>query len=182
MGARYGPLVIEYSHEEAIAGTGGALRLAADRFDADPLLVLNGDSCCEVDLQELWARHRRRAPTATMVVTQVSDAARFGSVEMDAEHRVRAFREKTGEPRAGWINAGIYVVGREPLLAIDAGRAVSLESEVLPAWIASGLDAFPTRGGFLDIGTPQSYAGAEQDLCEMTFRSDASLRAYGVAP
>ncbi len=181
IGDRYGALALEYSHEDEIAGTGGALRLAADRFDADPVLVLNGDSYCEVDLRELWARHQQRGPAATMVVAEVPDAGRFGRVEMDAEHAVRAFREKTGEPSPGWINAGIYVVGRAQLRAIDTGRAVSLESEVLPAWIAKGLDAFPTRGGFLDIGTPRSYAAAEEELRAMTSRSNASLRAYGVA-
>lgn len=181
MGERYGALTIEYSHEDAIAGTGGALRLAASRIDDDPLLVLNGDSFCEVDLQAVWARHLQRAPAATMVVTEVPDAARFGRVEIDAEQRVRAFREKTGAAQPGCINAGIYVVGRERLLAIDAGRAVSLESEILPGWLASGLDAFPAHGCFLDIGTPRSYAAAQGELRAWTSRSDASLRAYGVA-
>jgi len=181
MGDCYGALAIAYSHEDTVAGTGGALRLAAERFDADPLLVLNGDSCCEVELEALWARHQERAPAATMVVTEVPDTARFGRVELDGAQRVRAFREKTGEAHPGWINAGIYVVGRERLMAIDTGRAVSLESEVLPGWIPDGLDAFPARGGFLDIGTPRSYATAAEDLRAMTFRSDGSLRADGVA-
>ncbi len=164
IGDRHGELIVEYSQEDAIAGTGGALRLAATRVDADPLLVLNGDSYCEVDLEQLVSRHRASDASATMVVTAVDDAARFGRVEFDDDLCVQGFREKTGAPDAGWINAGIYVVARDLLLAIDADRVVSLESEVLPRWVARGLQAFPVRGCFLDIGTPRSYVAAAGEL------------------
>jgi NDP-sugar pyrophosphorylase family protein len=164
VGERYGEVAIAYSHETVVAGTGGALRLAASRVDDDAVLVLNGDSWCDVDLAAVWARQHAGDAVATMVVTEVADARRFGRVEFDAAGRVTAFREKDGDPRPGWVNAGIYVARRELLLAIDACRPVSLEAEVLPAWIPRGLQAFAARGTFFDIGTPRAYAAAGGEL------------------
>jgi NDP-sugar pyrophosphorylase family protein len=160
VGDRHRGVPIAYSHEPSPAGTGGALRLMAAATSDDPVLVLNGDSYCEVDLAALWARHRARGAAATMVVAEVADTARYGRVDLGADGRVAGFREKGPERRPGWINAGLYVVARARLLAVPAGRPVALEAEVLPAWVAAGLDAFPTRGCFFDIGTPRDYAGA----------------------
>ena len=123
-------------------------------------MILNGDSFCEVDLEAVWAWHESRASAATMVVTQVSDTARFGRVELDAEQRVRAFREKTGDTRPGWINAGLYLLDRTLIEAIPAGRAVSLERECFMDWVDEGFWTHPTRAPFIDIGTPESYRNA----------------------
>jgi NDP-sugar pyrophosphorylase family protein len=170
VGACYRGLEVVYSHEESVAGTGGALALAAQVVDADPLLVLNGDSYCEVDLGALWSAHRTRGADATMVVTEVADTSGFGRVELDGDGRVRGFHEKAPGRRPGWINAGVYVIARARLLAVPSGRPVSLETELLPAWICGGLGAFQVRGCFFDIGTPDRYAGAA-----------ARLEAQGIA-
>lgn len=160
LGSRYGRLALGYSEELVPLGTGGALRLAAVRDDGtEPVLVLNGDSFCDVDLGALWARHHTRGAAATMVVTEVPDAERFGTVRVDTDGRVAAFAEKGARGRA-LVNAGIYVIARPHLLAIPAGRAVSLEREVLPRWVGHGFFAHPTAGRFLDIGTPPAYARA----------------------
>jgi NDP-sugar pyrophosphorylase family protein len=45
---------------------------------------------------------------------------------------------------------------------ITPGRAVSLEKDVFPELIGNGLYAFKGGGAFLDIGTPESYAEAEE--------------------
>lgn len=70
------------------------------------------------------------------------------------------FAEKQEGAGAGWIKPGIYLFLRSRLAAIEAGRASSLERDVLPGWIATGLRAHRTYGRFIDIGTPGSYAEA----------------------
>jgi NDP-sugar pyrophosphorylase family protein len=60
------------------------------------------------------------------------------------------------------MSAGIYLLQRAVLEGIPTGRPVSIEKEVFPAWIGHGLNAFRTTGKFLDIGTPESYAVAQQ--------------------
>jgi NDP-sugar pyrophosphorylase family protein len=76
---------------------------------------------------------------------------------------VVAFKEKSGGNEPGWINAGIYLVEREFLSSIPADWVVSLEKDVFPAWIGRGLFGYPCAGcRFIDIGVPESYAGAER--------------------
>jgi len=160
-GDAYGPLRLRYSQEPAPLGTAGALRLALPLLESDPVLVLNGDSYCQADLAAFLDWHQGHAASATLVLTRVADVSRFGSVEIDADGRVLRFQEKAGVSRPGWINAGIYAVSRPLLLKVPAGTAVSLEREVFPAWIGQGLYGHAQGGRFLDIGTPESYAAAQ---------------------
>lgn len=160
LGAAYGPVRIAYSRESEPLGTGGAIALAAPLLAAPACMVMNGDSFCDVDFAAAWARHRERAAEASVVVVEVPDASRYGRVELGADDRVVRFAEKQDDGRPGWINAGIYLLSRARLASIERGRPLSLEREVLPGWVAQGLFAFRTRGRFIDIGTPGSYAEA----------------------
>jgi NDP-sugar pyrophosphorylase family protein len=163
-GSRYGDLALSYSHEETPLGTGGALRLALPRLDAELALVLNGDSYVDCSLAEFHAWHREHGFAGSLVLTWVEDAARFGTVDVGATGRIQAFREKQGLSRPGWINAGIYLLPRQLLEALPADRRVSLEREAFPAWLLGGLGGCARRAAFLDVGTPESLAQAEAFL------------------
>jgi histidinol-phosphate phosphatase family protein len=160
-GPAYGRMRVHYSRELTPLGTGGALRAAMPRIKTDSVLVMNGDSFCEVDLHALAAAHQTRRAEATIVLTEVPDTQRFGRVQIDGGGHVLGFEEKGTHSGPGWINAGVYLLDRRLLETIPADRAVSLEKEVFPAWIGRGLYGHPVRGRFLDIGTPQSFAAAE---------------------
>jgi D-glycero-alpha-D-manno-heptose 1-phosphate guanylyltransferase len=161
LGSSFGSLEILYSHEERPLGTAGALRNAEVLFGTEPILVMNGDSYCDVDLRSFFEWHSKKNPVASLVLSQVPDAARFGSVVTDEEGRVTRFIEK-GQDGPGWINAGIYFVTRRLIESIPPMQTVSLERQVFPKWVGQGLYAYKTTGGFLDIGTPGSYAEAEK--------------------
>ncbi len=161
LGPSYGSLSLSYSHEEQPLGTAGAVRNAGHLFDTDPILVMNGDSSCNADLGRFLLRYLKKKSAAGLVLTRVPDAGRFGLVETDKEGRVSRFVEK-GRHGPGWINAGIYLLTRELVLSIPTGRPVSLEHEMFPAWIPGGIYGYKTRGRFLDIGTPETYARAHE--------------------
>lgn len=162
LGERYGSLRLSYSREASPLGTGGALRLAVPMLRSDPVLAMNGDSFCHADLNDFCRWHRARGARGTLLLTEVPDTRRYGRVQVDAHGRVRRFEEKGDAAGPGRINAGIYLLTQEVLRAIPTDTAVSLEREVLPAWIGRGLYAYPGNGAFLDIGTPEAYARAEQ--------------------
>jgi D-glycero-alpha-D-manno-heptose 1-phosphate guanylyltransferase len=165
LGPRFGRLAIEYSRESRPLGTGGALRLAVVRMGLRaPLLAMNGDTWFPVALDRLVGFHRTQRPAATMAIARVEDSARFGAVRI-AGTRVAGFTEK-GEPGAGWINGGIYVLGKGAVDALEcAPEAFSLEREVLPALAAAGkLAAYRSRSRFIDIGIPEDYARARRLL------------------
>jgi NDP-sugar pyrophosphorylase family protein len=162
LGSEHGGMALDYFEERSPLGTGGSLRLALPHLDSPTILLLNGDSYCGLDLAAFAASHRDRGAGASLALIRVDDAGRYGRVRTSGG-RVTAFAEKQAPGRPGWINAGVYLIERRLAEAIPAGRPVSLERELLPVWVAqSHVFAHRAMGPFLDIGTPESYAAAEE--------------------
>lgn len=162
-GEGYGGLHLVYSQEPWPLGTGGALRRALPLFDADVVLVMNGDSYCEAALSGFWEGYRGRATTGALVLTRVWDASPYGRVVLRGD-RVVGFEEKRADGGPGWVNAGIYLLRRQVMETIAPAEMVSLEKEVLPGLVAQGLYGHRSRGRFIDIGTPMTIAMAEHIL------------------
>jgi NDP-sugar pyrophosphorylase family protein len=156
--ARELDLDLECVRDPQPLGTGGALRNALAEVRTDRVLALNGDSYCAFDLRDLVHRHLERRARASLVLTRVTDTARFGSVTLDAGHRITDFREKSRSAGPGLVNAGVYLLEREALEEIPSGRNLSLERDVLPGWVGAALFGVVSEGSFIDIGTPESYA------------------------
>jgi hypothetical protein len=57
-----------------------------------------------------------------------------------------------------WTSAGVYLFSQSLLRQIALIRVGSLERDVLESLPAGTVQAFKAPGGFLDIGTPESYA------------------------
>src|SRR6266496_2667488 len=66
-----------------------------------------------------------------------------------------------------FVNAGIYVFNRRILEQIPEGPG-SLETDIFPRLLDHGVYASEQHGVFIDIGTPQDYARA-QELCERLY-------------
>jgi NDP-sugar pyrophosphorylase family protein len=167
-GDSYSSLRLIYSQESSPLGTAGALRLALPLFESDSVLVMNGDSFCQANLRAFWAWHCARGADATLLLTKVPDTRRYGRVQVDENGLVLRFDEKGDKDGPGWINAGIYLLNHRLLLTIPASGAVSLEREMFPTWIGRGLYGYRSEGRFLDIGTPEAYALAEQFFASQT--------------
>jgi NDP-sugar pyrophosphorylase family protein len=162
LGDSYRGMRLRYSTESAALGTAGAVRLALPLLPAPRVLLLNGDSYCDVNLAAFARRHDEVAAGVSLALCEVADAVRFGRVQTDAAGRVVRFEEKQPGAGKGWINAGVYLLQRELIEPSPADWPVSLEREMFPAWVGRGLVWGQCGGGrFLDIGTPDSYAQAE---------------------
>jgi NDP-sugar pyrophosphorylase family protein len=165
-GLRYGELSIVHSRESTPLGTGGALRQALPFLRSGTVLVLNGDSYCDLDLPEFFSAHLARAALASLALAWTEDTRRFGRVEMQEHDRIAEFLEKGNAEGPGWISAGIYLIQRELIEEIPSNTPLSLEREIFPTWIPQGAFGFKTTGQFIDIGTPESYALANRVLFE----------------
>lgn len=160
LGGQFGAMRLSYSQEAAPLGTAGALRQACHFFDAPRVLALNGDSYCAADLRAFAAAHLRAGHAASVLLASVPDVSRYGRVQFDTTSRLTGFDEKGAATGPGWVNAGVYLFETSLLAEIPTGRAVSLEKEMFPRWLARGLYAHAVEAPFLDIGTPESYAQA----------------------
>jgi D-glycero-alpha-D-manno-heptose 1-phosphate guanylyltransferase len=155
---------IEYSKETQPLGTAGAVKFA-ERYigQAAEFLVMNGDSFLEMDLRQLLRFHREHSGLISMAVRRVPNAARYGTVRLDTLNRITGFAEKAGAEAPGIVNGGVYVFSRAVLQHIPEGPA-SLEKEIFPRLLPQGMYAAEQDGVFVDIGTPEDYARA-QELC-----------------
>jgi NDP-sugar pyrophosphorylase family protein len=161
-GSEYKGMCLTQSAEPSPLGTAGALRRALPLLEASCILLLNGDSYCDVQIEKLYEFHGLHKAGVSLSLVHVPDASRFGRVCIDLGGRVIAFEEKGISAGSGWINAGVYLLERDLLAALPAGCPLSLEREVLPGWVSRGMVYGMECGDrFIDIGTPESYAEAE---------------------
>lgn len=154
---------LHYSHENAPLGTGGALKLAEGLL-SDPVVVLNGDSFVEWSLAAMADLFREREADIVMVLQEVPDVSRYGSVTIDADGRVAEFVEKGSLSGAGLINAGIYLLRKGIVTSLAAGSAISLERDVFPKYLGGKFFGLVSRGTFIDIGIPTDLERAQTVL------------------
>jgi NDP-sugar pyrophosphorylase family protein len=169
IGDDYRGMHIRYAQEDSPLGTGGAIKFAGRLVETPHALVMNGDSYFDADLAAYLDWHRTGGQDASLLLVQVPDAARFGTVDLkpDGVH-VAAFREKSGEEAPGRINAGVYVLRREMLDHIPPGPC-SLERDVFPNWLQRyDVRGWVTDGEFIDIGVPDDYQRSHDFMVRAT--------------
>lgn len=161
-GSTFRTLAIDYEVEDAPLGTGGAVRAAIAHCTGDHVLVLNGDTFLDVELQTLeltWQRLRR----PMIVARPVEDAARYGRL-LVKNGLVIGFAEK-GAAGPGLINAGCYILPRDVLSSFPLYKPFSLETDFFIPLVSgstvSPVAVFVTEGLFIDIGVPDDYFRAQ---------------------
>jgi NDP-sugar pyrophosphorylase family protein len=162
IGEGYKNLSVQYSRETESLGTGGALRKAIELVGSGTVLVMNGDSFINADLNAFLRWYARTRISACLLLTRVADTDRYGKVNLDDEGRVIGFVEKGGNQGPGWINAGVYLIEKTLVESIPPGKAFSLERDFFPALAGKNLYGYGCEAEFIDIGMPESYAKAEE--------------------
>jgi D-glycero-alpha-D-manno-heptose 1-phosphate guanylyltransferase len=159
-----GPHEIVISHEDQPLGTAGAIKNAEEHLTSDPFLVMNGDSFCLVDLQAFLSFHLRTNALASMALVPTEDARDFGTVELNASEQVVRFEEKKIRKDRAFINAGIYLLGRDILSLIPTGTKYSLEYDLFPTRVGPRFYGYVVGAELIDIGTPERYERAREVL------------------
>lgn len=167
-GEVYENVTIEYSREPRPLGTGGALRYASPRIGTSEILVMNGDSFINADLIRFMAWYFEKGLDAALLLKYLSNTSQYGRIEIDNDGRVRCFKEKAAKNGPGLINAGVYVLKRSLLELIPSGSFFSLERGFLTPLVGGRLYGYRSEGDFIDIGTPKSYASANDFFRDLT--------------
>lgn len=160
-----------FSEESRPLGTGGALRHALPLIRGTPFFLLNGDSYCNVNLNELLTFHNNRKARASIVVSESQGRNDGGNIDLAADGRIISFREKISDSlgSSSLINAGIYVLTRDLSSTWQAEDPFSLERDAFPQLASEGqCFGFLVNTEVIDIGTPERYANAQQQLLNMS--------------
>lgn len=153
---------IVFSVEKKLLGTGGAIKKALSLTSSEDVIILNGDTFVDINLDELVNFHNAHKSLLTMVLQKVDDASRYGTVLIDEHSRIKSFAEKR-TLKNSLINAGIYVIKKDLFENIGEEK-LSFEKDLLPDFIKHDAYGYVVEGRFIDIGIPDTYRVAEKYL------------------
>lgn len=169
-GPNYKGIALEYSIENTPLGTGGAIRLAVERIQAENCFIVNGDTLFTINLVDLEKIHVDKTSACTLALKKMTNVSRYGSIELDKENRILQFKEK-GNYEVALINGGIYCLRKTTLNAFALHEPFSFETD----FMMKKVDQFKLAGlifedYFKDIGIPSDYHEFEQDLLNQTIK------------
>lgn len=160
--ARFKGLSIDYFIESEPLGTAGAVTYCLKSMSSlpDHLIVMNGDTFINADLQNLLKQNKQQKSEMTMVVVEVEDRSRFGALQIK-NGLVNGFLEKGGRAEPGMVNGGVYCFKSSLLEKLKCSDVKSLETDVFPELASSGgISCLVHSGAFLDYGTPEGLKAA----------------------
>lgn len=160
------PFGFDYAIETAPLGTGGGIKLALSKCLSNDVIVLNGDTFFNVNLDELYGQHRLYLPSITLALKPMEHFYRYGNVRVNGTLIVD-FEEKKHCDR-GLINGGIYVISKSGDFFNGLPDKFSFEEDVLqPQCVRNNLYGIVQDGYFIDIGIPDDYERANKDFPEI---------------
>ncbi len=151
---------LNYVREDRPLGTAGALGLIAR--PRSTMLVINGDILTTIDFRAMTEFHRTNVADLTVAVRLYEIKVPYGVVDC-AGVQVIGVREKPSERY--FVNAGIYLVEPRVWDFIIEGEPLDMP-QVIERVIGSGgsVVSFPLREYWLDIGRPDDYRRAQEDV------------------
>ena len=147
--------------EPSPLGTGGAIAAALRHVQSDCVLVLNGDTYLDLDLdavRSMWPGDG----TPIVVARAVADTERFGRLDV-TNGKITKF-VGSGIKSAGIINAGCYLIPTDVFSGKDMPEKFSFEQDFLCRCPPLSLRVFVALGQFIDIGVPGDYERAQTEL------------------
>ncbi len=157
-GNSYHGVDISYAIEDTPLGTGGGMRNAIRYCNDDDVVVVNGDTLFKIDYDDLARFFHSRPTRLAVVLRQVPDTSRYGSVTTDCCDRISRFTEKAAAHGTGTINGGIYMLHRSLLEEQPLGQPFSFEKDILQKrYTDEAFFAYTSGAYFIDIGIPEDY-------------------------
>ena len=164
-------LQISYSIEKEPMGTGGGIRLAIEKCIGKDVLVLNGDSFFDINLNSFYDSHCKSQSNCSLSLRKVENASRYGTVELGKGKEIAGFKEKDGQEKPGIINAGVYILNRDLYLQkTPPTKNFSIEKDFFEKKLSElKIFGFEQEGYFIDIGIPEDYKRAQHDFKEFNY-------------
>jgi NDP-sugar pyrophosphorylase family protein len=165
---------IDYSFEETLLGTAGALKKVESFFaDEEVFLVHYGDIVTDLDLTKMLQFHRERRATATLLVhkRQRSNSA----VEFDGNQCIHQFVERPPESfwdkiHSAWVNSGVLLLTPRVFEVIPDEAPSDWPRDIFPKLISSqSLFAYCLDSYRIAVDSPERLAQLESDLDAQIF-------------
>lgn len=164
LAAVYNKLNYSTSVEEEPLGTGGAIHTACNIATSEDVLILNGDTFFEVDVDALSSFHLAKNAECTIALKEMHNTDRYGVVETDTSGRIISFKEKKFY-ETSVINGGVYALNRERFLQEQFPQKFSFEKDYFERYYRDKqIFGVKQDGYFIDIGIPGDFEQAQKDF------------------
>jgi glucose-1-phosphate adenylyltransferase len=163
---------------------------------SDRVLILAGDHIYKMDYHKMLDFHQLVNADVTVGVVRVpiKQANRFGTLEVNSEGKIKAFVEKSSNPKTNMASMGIYIFNSDILEKRLAEDAMIKDSPhdfgyaILPKIVDQDkVFAYEFNDYWQDIGTVEAYYEASMELLRMdsSFKLDGDwpvLTCSGISP
>ena len=164
-GDNYKGIELIYSIENEPLGTGGGIRLAADKLNGEETFIINGDTFFDVHLLGLEQLAISEKSDLCLALKPMKNFDRYGSVEL-LKNRIISFKEKQFV-QEGLINGGVYWLNKSLLALFKSGEKFSFERDLMERQVdKKTISGFITDSYFIDIGIKEDYIQANKDFAK----------------
>lgn len=176
-GSQWG-ISLQYAVQPVPAGIADAFRVGGEFIGDNPCALILGDNIFHgPELGQLLLQASRRMTGATVFAHEVSNAARYGIIELDSMGRPLSIEEKPKHPRSDLAVTGLYFYDnqvRDHASALVPSARGELEiTDINMRYLTQGtLDAKLLGAGFawLDAGTHDSLLDASSYVATLQHR------------
>lgn len=145
-------------------------------YNPEYVLILSGDHIYKMDYAAMIKRHAETGAACTIAAIEVpmSEASRFGILNVNSDGSIYEFEEKPKQPKSNLASMGIYVFTAEKLYDYleqddkNQNSSKDFGKDVLPAMLKAGEKMFSYKfeGYWKDVGTIASLWQANMDLLD----------------
>lgn len=158
---------ISYVKENKPLGTIGSI-LLVDQFDHDDILVMNSDLLTNIDFADFYSTFKEAGADMAVAATSYHVDVPYAVLEVDGKNLATSLKEK---PRYTYYsNAGIYFLRKSLLDMIPRNQFFDI-TDLMEAVLAANkkLITYPITGYWLDIGKPEDFKKAQDDIKHLKF-------------
>ena len=154
-------LDVTFVIEDSPLGTGGAIKASLKEVKAKNVLVVNGDTFFNINLNAFYNAALTNQYAFTMALQRMERNYRYGFVELDEKNEIISFCEKQ-ESNNVLINTGFYIINKEQLDFGANNDIFSLEKDFFESDLRKiKLYGIEFNDEFIDIGVPYDFNKAQ---------------------
>lgn len=160
-------LNIQYIKEVKPMGTIGSVHLV-EQFEHNEIIVMNSDLLTNIDFADFYKTFKEAGADMAVAATIYSVNIPYAVLETDEGQKVKSLKEK---PRYNYYsNAGIYILKKELLKMIPKDTFFDI-TDLMEQILGMNFNivTYPINGYWLDIGKPDDFRKAQEDIKHIKF-------------